>query len=778
MNAPEWGKVKELFEAVRRLPAGERESLLAAEPDGAVRAEVRSLLSVYDQSPDFLEGVIPAQEGKRIGPWRLIREIGRGGMGVVWEAQRADGQYEQRAAIKLLPGGLLSSADVARFREERQILARLNHPGIARLLDGGATEDGSPYLAMEYIDGERLDDWVEKRNPPLADKVRLFLAVLAAVEYAHRHLVIHRDLKPANILVSADGTVKLLDFGIARLMDREAGSEATATVKRLTPEYASPEQVRGEPATTASDLYSLGVVLYRLLTGKRPYIAAADDTAALLRAICEEEPPAPSAVTGSPKLRGEIDAIVAQCLRKNPEERYSTVRALADDLAAWLDGRPVTAHRPAWWQRSLKYVRRHKTQSAAAAAVLISILAGSGVAVWYAGVARHERQVAETRFQQVRRLANSVIFELHDAIQDLPGSTPARKLLVERALESLRELENTGAAEDIDLQLEVAAAYRKIGDVQGNPHSPNLGDVSGAIESYRRSRAVLDALLRRAPADPRVLRARGEVASRLGDMHEQRSDLKRSLELRREAARWLREAGRSDPGIEAKKAAALAGWELARSLSQAEDWESAAAAWSEVLAAYEEIARLEPGRTQARRNVALAHKRLGAVETMLKQFEPAAAHYQRALEIDSGRMAADPADAEAATDASFDYADLGWIHGEMGRYRQAVESYERALAIRERLAGADPKDYRMAGSVARLLMRSAGIYVRLGERDKARAAFRRGTELHDRLLAQNPTDQEQQQEYIRSLGTLREIALAAGLRSLAEECRRKSEQIQ
>ncbi len=778
MLAPEWSRVKELFEAALRLPAAEREAFLAAEQDAALRAEVRSLLSVYDQSPDFLETAIPAQAGKRIGPWRLIRQIGCGGMGVVWEAQRADQQYEQRVAIKLLPAGWLSSAEVARFREERQILARLNHPGIARLLDGGATEDGSPYLVMEYIEGERLDDWVEQRKPPLADRLRLLLAVLAAVEYAHRHLVIHRDLKPANILVSADGTVKLLDFGIAKLVDREPEGEAAATLKRLTPEYASPEQVRGELATTASDIYSLGVVLYRLLTGRRPYAAGADDTAALLRAICEEEPPAPSAAAGLPALRGELDAIVLQCLRKNPEERYSTVRALADDILAWLEGRLVSAHRPPWWRRSLKYVRRHKTQSAAAAAVLISVLAGAGVSLWYAGAARHERQLAETRFQQVRRLANSVIFELHDAIQDLPGSTPARKLLVERALEYLRELENAGAAEDIELQLEVAAAYRKIGDVQGNPHRPNLGDLPGAIDSYRRSRAVLDALLRRAPRDPRVLRARGEVASSLGDMHEQQSDRKRSLELRREAARWLRQAARHDPGIRAKKAAALAGWELASALSLVQDWQPASAAWSEVLAAYEEIARLEPDRPQARRNVALAHKRLGAVLTMLKQFDSALAHYRTALDIDGRRMAANPADAEAATDASFDQADLGWIHGEMGRYRLSAESYERALAIREKLAAADPRDYRMAGSVARMLMRLAGAYARLGEPDRAAEAFRRGTELHERLLVQNPADQEQRREYVRSLGTLGDVALSAGMQPLAAQCRRKAARLQ
>jgi tetratricopeptide (TPR) repeat protein len=774
VKTPGWSSVKRLFEEALKLPAAERGAFLTAQnEDEGVLAEVRSLLSVYEESPDFLDGANSAQTGKRIGAWRLVREIGRGGMGVVWEAQRADQHYEQRVAIKLLPAGLLSSAEVARFREERQILARLNHPGIAHLLDGGATEDGSPYLVMEYIEGERLDDWIERSKPSLEEKLRLFLTVLAAVEYAHRRLVIHRDLKPANILVSADGSAKLLDFGIARLVDAENKAPA-ATVRRLTPEYASPEQVRGEEATTASDIYSLGVLLYKLVTGRRPYAAGTEDALAMLKAICEEEPRLPSAAAGVARLRGEMDAIVLACLRKNPEERYATVRALADDVAAWLDGRPVSAHRPPWWRRSLKFVRRHKMQSAAAAAVAASILAGSGVSLWYAQAARRQSRIAETRFSQVRRLANSVVFELHDAIEDLPGSTAARKLLVERALEYLTDLEATGPGGDLELQLEVAAAYRRVGDVQGNPSRPNLGDAQGAIASYRKARGVLEEAGRRAPPDPRVLRALGDVAGCLADMYELRSDLKRALELRKEAARSLREAARFDPGIQARKAAALANWNLAAALNLTGDWKEAADAWSEVLASYQEIARLEAGRSAAQRNVALAHKRLGAVQAKLGEFDPALSHYQAAIGIDRRRMNADPSDAEAAMDASFDEADIGWIYGELGRHRLAAESFERALSLRRKLAAADPKDYRQAVGIARLEMRVALAYTRLGESGKAGAAFRKGTEMFGQALRHNPADQEARLQFVRSLGNLAEASLSAGMRSLAADCIRRA----
>ncbi len=742
MNSPEWSRVKELFEAALKLPAAERDSLLVSQDeDACVIAEVRSLLSVYEESPDFLESPVPAQAGKRIGSWRLVREIGRGGMGVVWEAQRADEEYEQRVAIKLLPAGRLSSVEVARFREERQILARLNHPGIAHLLDGGAAEDGSPYLVMEYIEGERLDEWMEKRKPPIAERLRLFLAVLAAVEYAHRHLVIHRDLKPANILVGADGSVKLLDFGIATLVDREqrAGREAPRTVRRLTPEYASPEQVRGEAATTASDIYSLGVVLYKLVSGRRPYAAEADDTLAMLRAICEEEPERPSAAAGVSKLRGEMDAIVLQCLRKNPDERYATVRALADDIGAWLDGRPVTAHPPSWWRRSLKYGRRHKTQSAAAAAVLVSILAGAGVALWYAKEAETERARAEARFNQVRRLAGTVVFELHDAIQDLPGSTRARRVLVERALQYLKDLEAAGPG-NRDLQLEIAAAYARIGEVQGNLGRAHVGDTQAAIESEIRARTLVREVLRANPEDAEARRILAQADERLVRLGAWQGDARGIEGLCREATEILgNEAARhpDDAGLRAKALSVAAD---CRGLNG--NWAAALPERRRAVDAYREALAREPANALLSARLAMAHRELAQCWQETRNLAAALACYREAQRVDEARASAAPGAAGAQISLSFDLVEAGWVEHLLGRHREAIADYERALAIQDRMAATDPEDMWMRIEAAKLLNTAAPAYEAAGQRGKAIEILREAAARLESAMAHDSANED------------------------------------
>ncbi|MGD0682892.1 MAG: serine/threonine-protein kinase [Terracidiphilus sp.] len=420
MTLNDWKRAKELFSAVAELAEAERDLFLAAQPDSnEVLDEVRSLLTAYLESPDFLEGASPelppvdlADEpsgslaGRRIGAWQLIREIGRGGMGVVWEASRADQQYEQRAAVKLMRASLLSDQDIRHFREERQILASLNHPCIARLLDGGMLEDGSPYLVMEYVDGLPLDAWCEREQLSLRQRLEIFLLVCSAVEYAHRQLVIHRDLKPANILVTAnDGVPKLLDFGIARLI-QTAGEEQHPTTRMLTPECASPEQVRGERMTTANDVFSLGVLLYVLLTGSHPFATPGSNPLETLQAICEEEPRVPSSIAPIWRrdLHGELDAVILQAMRKNPAERYPSVRELADDIRAWLDGRTVSAARLPWWRRSARLVGRYKVQSAATAIAVLSLVAGI---VFSSLSARNAREAEKEALAQRDNAASS-----------------------------------------------------------------------------------------------------------------------------------------------------------------------------------------------------------------------------------------------------------------------------------------------------------------------------------------------------------------------------------
>ena len=409
MTAQEWRRAKEIFSTAIALAESERGLFIEVQPDPqAVLDEVRSLLITYQQSPDFLEGAAPELPpamladgpavplaGRRIGAWQLIREIGQGGMGVVWEARRADDQYDQRAAVKLLHASLLSDRDVRRFVDERQILASLNHPGIARLLDGGMLADGAPYLVMEFVDGLPLDAWCDSKNLSIRQRLETFLLVCSAVEYAHRQLVIHRDLKPANILVTDDGVPKLLDFGIAKLMQMDRGPQRSTT-RLLTPDCASPEQVRGDLLSTANDVFSLGVLLYVLLTGHHPFTVANANPLQTLRAICELDPRPPSSVEPSRRreLAGEMDAIILQALRKNPAERYPSVHAFAEDVRAWLSGAPVSAIRQSWWRRSVKLIRRYKVQSAAIAVAIASLLTGMVVTSIEAKYARQSEQEA------------------------------------------------------------------------------------------------------------------------------------------------------------------------------------------------------------------------------------------------------------------------------------------------------------------------------------------------------------------------------------------------
>jgi len=439
----DWIRVKELFSAVIALDEPERGSFLDAQPESKeVIAEVYSLLSAYQESPEFLEGETPqlplgdlADEapatlvGRRIGVWQLVREIGRGGMGVVWEARRADQQYDQRAAVKLLRASLLSEREIRRFREERQILASLNHPCIARLLDGGMLEDGSLYLVMEYVDGLPIDAWCDREQLNLRQRLEVFLLVCSAVEYAHRQLVIHRDLKSANILVTvSDGTPKLLDFGIAKLI-QVGVEEPHSTTRLLTPECASPEQVRGERLTTANDVFSLGVLLYSLLTGHHPFAEPDATPLEAMRAICEMEPRLPSSRSHDRRkeLHGELDAVILQALRKNPAERYASVGALADDVRAWLEGFPVSAVRQSWGRRFVKLINRYKVQSAMIALAAVSMLAGMIVTSIEAKLARQSAQEALVQKDHAQLAQHAAQVERDRAIASQQAAIAAEK---------------------------------------------------------------------------------------------------------------------------------------------------------------------------------------------------------------------------------------------------------------------------------------------------------------------------------------------------------------
>ncbi len=418
-----WAEIKAVFETVFELPTTDRARALAgAEIDPWVRGQVERLLAASDAGAGVLDqpaiaGLPPLGDsspspkllGRTLGPYRVVREIGRGGMGTVYEAVRTDPEFEHRVAIKTLRLGLDVPELVTQFRQERQILGALQHPNIAALLDGGVTEDGVPYIVLEYVDGVPIDRYCETNRIGLRSRLDLFRQVLDAVQYAHRQLIIHRDIKPSNILVTGDGHVKLLDFGIARLIRADGREMTQQGTSAITPAYASPEQLRGERATTATDVYSLALVLYRLLTGKSPLNEGLVTPVELLGALATGRLPAPSTdptpaaaaamgVGSTERLKsllaGELDAVILKGLRPEPERRYSSVEAFADDLLRYLKGFPVSARPDTAWYRFSKFVRRRRGMVVGLVAAAVALTVGTGVAVWQASRAAAEARRA------------------------------------------------------------------------------------------------------------------------------------------------------------------------------------------------------------------------------------------------------------------------------------------------------------------------------------------------------------------------------------------------
>ena len=540
MNPERWRQIRTVFDQAVSLDPAARPSFLdhTCANDEDLRREVESLLLSDDQAgAAFLNTpgadltkptTLAPRVGRRIGAYNVLLEIGRGGMGEVYRANRADGHYEKEVAVKLVRGGYNTAVVLERFRHERQILASLDHPNIARLLDGGTTDDGIPYLVMELIEGIPIDQYCDAHQLNATQRLRLFLQVCSAVQYAHQRLVIHRDIKPGNILVTQDGTPKLLDFGIAKILDPSSGAEMTVAAP-MTPEYASPEQLLGEPITTATDVYSLGVVLYQLLTGRSPYKTNTNVPHEFARAVCEQEPERPSAVVDSPRasqspdsgpespidvatlcegspgklrrrLQGDLDDILMMSLRKEPLRRYASPEQFAGDIRRHLDHLPVMARRDSWTYRATKFFGRHRVVVTASAVIVLAVAGGIAATIREARVAAAHQRRAEQRFNDVRKLANSLMFEIHDAIRDLPGSTSARRLLVTRAQEYLDSL-NGESKGDPSLQKELAAAYERVGDVLGYPYAANLGDSEGALANYGKSLEIRESLAAISPAD-------------------------------------------------------------------------------------------------------------------------------------------------------------------------------------------------------------------------------------------------------------------------------------
>lgn len=697
-------RISALFqEALARAPETRDDFLHeACAGDVALLREVESLLASHDDAGDFLEESAfdlarPALVGQRLGPYRVVKEIGQGGMGTVFLAERDDGHFQMQVAIKVIKRGMDTDTIIRRFQHERQLLAALEHPNIARMIDGGTTPDGRPYFVMEYIDGRPIDDCC--RDLAVPERLQLFRVVCEALQHAHRHLIVHRDLKASNVIVTKQGVPKLLDFGLAKLLDADDESGTTMTVQALTPEYASPEQARGEAVTTASDVYSLGVLLYELLAGQRPYQIAERSHAEIVRVVTTTEPRRPSTIEArfQRQLRGDLDTIVLKAMHKDAQRRYASVEAFSEDIRRHLEGLPVTARPDTLAYRASKFVRRNALGVAAAAVVLLSLIGGFGVATWQARVARAERAHAERRFNEVRELATSFLFELHDAIDPLPGSAPVRGLLVTRALKSLDGLARE-AHDDPALQRELAAAYERVGRVQGNSYQSNLGDTEGALKSYERSLALRAELARGQPDDVAI---RDELASGYegvadilaaeGDLTKAMANYERALTARRAvvAAQPVNPLYREELAELYHKIGDSKGMDGYANLG---DVPGALASYRESVRLREELYRTAPQDAAYRAALANSLMSLGYLSGTIGDSATAIRDVGKSVQLLEANWKAEPNNQTRLMQLLSGYMHFRQPLADAGRLQEAIDTDRKTIALLQPLVASAPKE--------------------------------------------------------------------------------------
>jgi non-specific serine/threonine protein kinase/serine/threonine-protein kinase len=743
----QWKKIRPILESALATEPANRVAFLdeACVQDHALRDEVESLIISHDEAgtnalnPGSGLDLIPEYEarfrllpGKRIGAYEILGEIAVGGMGAVYRAIRADGQYRQQVALKIVRAELGADLVASRFKNERQILASLDHPNIARILDGGTTADGIPYFVMELLDdrnggGLPITEYCDKHKLSIDERLRVFRTVCSAVHYAHQHLVVHRDIKPANILITAEGVPKLLDFGIAKILDPallpENATLTAAGLWMMTPEYASPEQLRGETITTATDVYSLGLVLYQLLAGHPAHRFASRLPHEITRAILETEPEKPSTAVRRAKdagnenhgvaaltpellsslrgdspeklqrrLAGDLDNIVMKAIRKEPPERYLSVDQLSEDLRRHLDGLPVLARKNTTGYRCRKFVIRHKLQVTAAALVLLSVLTGMVLTVREARIARANEIRAERRFADVRRLANSLIFDIHDSVKDLPGSTPARKLIVERALEYLDSLSQESQG-DLSLQRELAVAYERVGLVQGHYLQDSLGDTNGSLVSYQKA-----------------LKIREQVAARSSDWND-RVALAQAYRL-----------------------VANQQWALG-------DHTGALKSSTAAVASSEAVKDAHPKNLKILQELASDYEIAGQVQRPTYAGGPidvakAAESFQKAIVVDEIMLTIDPDNPSILFGYANDLLHTGAAL-EGNDDKAALERYTKVLGIEENLHQRSA-DVRYTRGIARAYSHIGETYERMGDYPRSCENFARGLEIYKQLIRADP----------------------------------------
>ena len=733
MQKDEWLKINELFHQVVDLSANEREELLVGQND-FVRSEVSELIASHENVDNFIaESAVvelglhgKSLVGSQIGNYKLLEIIGAGGMGTVFRAEKNG--FGKNFAVKLIKRGMDTDAILRRFQLEWQILSQLEHPNISRLLDVGTTDDGLPYFVMEYVEGLPILKFCDVNRLDIRERLKFFRSICSAVSYAHQNLIVHRDLKPSNILMTNDGTPKLLDFGIAKFINIEGfENTATATQGRIfTPEYASPEQLSGLRITTASDVFSLGVVLYELLSGQRPFQSKSRNYQEITNAVLTEEPIRPSSVVSrkwsamektsenkgeteneiptpksgiqNPKsLEGDLDNIILKSLRKESDRRYQSVQEFSDDIRYYLAGLPVSATADSTFYRFSKFVVRHKNAAFLSSLIALVIFSISGIAVWQGFLAMRERERAEKRFEQVRKLAHIVLFEYHDGIAQLPGATAMREKMVKDSLEFLDNL-LAESIDNIELQRETVAAYRKVGDIQGASDTGNIGETENSLASYQKAFVLQEKIVEWNSESIEDQITLGNLNLDIGLQQRSTGDLQTAEKSFQNALKIF-----SNLPIDLKTQSALANtlWNIASLQTAQNNLDSSLEYYQKALEIYQQLAIDEPSNKRHLRNIALTNKNIGSVLQLRGENEKALQHFQKSLAIDLENEKNNPHDVSAGLDLSFTYGTIGSALRDAKNFQGSVENYQKAIDIREKIFNADNKNAFAENALAR-----------------------------------------------------------------------------
>jgi serine/threonine protein kinase/tetratricopeptide (TPR) repeat protein len=783
LNPKNRARVDEILSELLDAPPAKRGALAdrLCQGDAHLRAELQTMLDLLPEAEayfggieDFAGGNESDLVGRRVGAYRILARIGSGGMGSVYRAERADGEFQGLVAIKFVSPLLAGSGYRRRFQVEKQALAGLRHANIAQLLDAGLSEEGLPYLVMELVDGVPIDRYSNERGLEIGERIRLFLQVCDAVQFAHQKLIVHRDIKPANILVTPDGKPKLLDFGIAKVIGEAAAQMTLPQDRLMTLAYSSPEQVRGEAISTTSDIYSLGLLLYELLAGKPVIQSAGASFTETIHRVCEWDPPPPSQAAETPRgrkeLRGDLDNIILKAIRKEPERRYASARDLAADLRNYLEGRPVAAHSPTHWYRMRKFIRRNRVAVAVATLAGVAVITATA-SVWIqARIAERERRaavaarqvaeehradaqaarevaieqrqeaivqreaaeqnrsaaemqrrLAEERFQQVRQLANSVLFSYQKQLAASGGETELRSRMAKDSLAYLDRLSAQNTA-DRNLLLDIAHGYMQVGELLGLPTRPNLGDREGARRSIEKAHTILAGIVQSTPNFTAAESALARTACLMTELDKQW--------VSQCMSRWEKLAN-ENPN-EHLLLSGLASAYVISANTNALSEEKTLDFRLRALALYTKLLERRPEDLEAMRNIAIVRRNL-AGHYERKDRARSYDHIQRAIEMDERRLKQFPDSPGVRLDLSFSVSMLATHYEHYDDLESALGQYKRVLDLRKQNLEKDPRNAWLQGRVLYAYQRVGWLLLNRGIFAEALAVHKEALQLAGRL---------------------------------------------